>query len=819
MSSSRLAPPIQSTLATLRRRIRGYVCSEGLALAVAWLGLAFWLSLLLDWSVEPPVLVRQIVLGIAGAGLLYVLVRYVARRIFTRIADHNLALLLERRFGQFGDSLLTTVELSEQPAHAAPFHPDMLAHTEAVAVDHVAEIDVGHVFRRGPLMRSLAAALLAIATVGAFAWFAPKAFATWTNRNLMFSDELWPRRTFLVLDGFKDKRIKVAKGSDVTIIVKADRRKEVPDSVRIRYRTEEGRSSPENMSRVGIAGEDERYQPFSFVFRGILGPRTFDVFGGDASLRDYTIDVVDVPTISIAMDCEYPAYTRKAPLRGKPVTGLMQLPQGSRLTVHATANKELVDVPITRLVGEKSEPLTNLHFGPPAREFSYVIPRLDQDQTLLFALSDTDGIKSREPIRLILNATPDEPPRVGLHLRGIGTAITPQALLPVEGDVTDDWGLTKFLYEFKIDQAEPVRVPLHTDPRGRNEMHFDRASNESLDMKERGLKVGQQLLVSVVAYDNCTLAGGPNLGLGEKFQLSVVSPDQLQSMLEARELTLRMRLEVIVQEVTDACNRLAEVDFSPGGKKPAAKPAPAPEKKAPDKKEKKSAATSVAPSAAPFVVWTLVHTNPAHRDTRDFARTKVRATTVAAGESSGKPAKKRPAGAEPEDAAPRGASHVEPGDQSEGPRGVPPAVVVEQTLAGLANTASDVTVLATSFDDIRDELANNRIDTPQMEYRLKDQIADPLRHIADPMFPELESRLRKLQTVLTDPAASRERRDDAVRQFDAILVEMHQVLNKMLELESFNEVVQQLQEIINAEKEFNKQVQEKQKRDARKLSE
>ena len=59
--------------------------------------------------------------------------------------------------------------------------------------------------------------------------------------------------------------------------------------------------------------------------------------------------------------------------------------------------------------------------------------------------------------------------------------------------------------------------------------------------------------------------------------------------------------------------------------------------------------------------------------------------------------------------------------------------------------------MAQGFDDIREELINNQIDTPALEYRLKDQIADPLRRIAVDMFPELELRLRKLQAVLGDP--------------------------------------------------------------------
>jgi len=57
-----------------------------------------------------------------------------------------------------------------------------------------------------------------------------------------------------------------------------------------------------------------------------------------------------------------------------------------------------------------------------------------------------------------------------------------------------------------------------------------------------------------------------------------------------------------------------------------------------------------------------------------------------------------------------------------------------------------------------------------------------------------------------------------VAQIDAILVEMRQVMNKMLELESFNEIVQNLREIIKDQDELNKITQKKQKEKALQLN-
>jgi hypothetical protein len=710
--------------------------------------------------------------------LLYVINRFILRRAFVRLADTNLAVLLERRFRTFGDSLVTTVELSDHPDHAIGFNREMMAHTQSDALRHVPEVRLGDVFHRGPLARALLSATAAIVSVVAFALVASGAFDIWCQRILAFSDIPWPRRTHLAIKGFDDGRVKVAKGSDVEIVALADTGFQVPDSVQIRYRTEEGKSR-ENMSRLGVAEPTDKYQKYSFTFRGILSSRSFDLVGGDAVLRDFQIDVVDVPTIEMTLHCTYPDYMHRES-RDLTVTGIVQLPQGTKITVQAKANKDLVEVPVSSLVGDKTQLAQLIRLGGSAdrRRFSYEIERLDDDQTLLFTLVDVDGIRTKDPVRLILNAVPDEPPRVALHLRAIGSSITPQVRLPIEGEIADDYGVAKNWFEYKLDQAEPVQAPLRTNPRGRASIKYDRAADEALDFKDKPLKLGQQMSLSIMAADNRNLKGGPNVASSERYQLTVVSPDHLMSMLEARELTLRLRLEQIAQDLTSTRDGLAQLDFSPS---------PA---KAPPSSDKPS--TVKKPAVDPKT-------------------------------AADKPSDK-PAGAEPEDARTANgppAPGAEPGDTNvpSANRGLKSApVVIEQTLAYSERGASETASLAGAFDDIREEMVNNRIETPAIEYRLKDEIADPLRRIAETSFPELDRRLKKLQTALADPQLSKTRHAEAVAQIDAILVEMRLVMNKMLELESFNEIVQHLREIIKEQDDLNKLTQKKQKEKALKLN-
>src|ERR1700689_8812 len=92
-SSSQLRgerPAINAVLARLRRRIRGYVLLEGVALLCIVCGVLFWLTLALDWAyrrLTAPELPRgfrgavpcaAVVLGVDGLMFLIVL-RYFAR--------------------------------------------------------------------------------------------------------------------------------------------------------------------------------------------------------------------------------------------------------------------------------------------------------------------------------------------------------------------------------------------------------------------------------------------------------------------------------------------------------------------------------------------------------------------------------------------------------------------------------------------------------------------------------------------------------------------------------------------------------------------
>ncbi len=121
-----LAPEIRATLAALRRRIRRYVWLEGLSARNRLAG-----SRLLGEPGDRLVFRafhRPAPLAVVGilAGLAAVVATLILRRLVVPLRDSSMALLLERRYPEFRDSLLTAVELAEPQRAADPYDPTLL---------------------------------------------------------------------------------------------------------------------------------------------------------------------------------------------------------------------------------------------------------------------------------------------------------------------------------------------------------------------------------------------------------------------------------------------------------------------------------------------------------------------------------------------------------------------------------------------------------------------------------------------------------------------------------------------------------------------
>ncbi len=747
-----LPPAVRRVIDAVRRRIRAYVWVEGLAILVAVLGAAFWVGLLLDWLFEPSAAVRRVAMVVVAAVAAWVAYRYLLRRALVPISDSSAALLLERRFPALAEHVLTAVDVASAPERAGAFDPELVDHTNQAAAHAVANVEAGELFNRGPLVRAVGAAVALVGSIGLFAVLASGAFGFWLDR-LALSDRPWPRRVQLEVVGFPPdasgaRAHKLAQDDDYELLVHARTDgHEVPESVEIRYTLADGRRGRDTMIRVGEAapGRDE-FQLFRYEFKRVAGDMTFDVVGGDDRVRDLELRVVDRPELhAIELECIYPEYLGRESRR-LPVTGGMRIPEGSRLVLHAAATKPLVAARIHRAQNQAD---ADVAFGDrPAEELRWEYGTLSADDVLLVNVTDVDGVAGREPYRVSISAVPDEVPQVAVRLAGIGTAVTPEATIPLVGKVTDDYGLDAAWFEYRVDD-EPARArPLAEQPLGRQTLkdlgNFDlRGSDDAGGPRALTLQPGSKLTLMLQASDRCNLTDEPRAGSSQPFTLDVVTVGQLLALIERRELALRQRYEAIYDKVTDTRNLLARVEFT----EPAASDADG--KDNPDGNDG-------------------AERSPADAAQREVARRRLR---------------------------------------------------VAGALQNVVQSGEEIQGVAEAFDDLHDQLVNNRIDNQDLKSRLKEQIAEPLHQIGNQRMPQLAAQVKLVEEHVEDAKAGQADLTKALALADAILVEMRQVLDRMRELESYNEAVALLRGIISDQEEISRQTKERQRERLNKLLE
>jgi hypothetical protein len=129
----------------------------------------------------------------------------------------------------------------------------------------------------------------------------------------------------------------------------------------------------------------------------------------------------------------------------------------------------------------------------------------------------------------------------------------------------------------------------------------------------------------------------------------------------------------------------------------------------------------------------------------------------------------------------------------------------------IAQSADETLGVAEAFDEIHEQLTNNRIDNPDLKNRLREQIALPLRQIGEFHMPELLAKVQLIEEQIEDSVAGSAAQYAALAQADRILVDMRQVLERMLELETYNEVLGQLRDIMNDQEEIRRKTQEQQR--------
>ena len=700
---------IRGLLAEVRRRTRHWIWAESLAMAVGVAVSGGWLTVALDRLIEPPAWVRVAMLAAVAAAVAWVLVTRLVIRLAVPLSDESLALLVERTHPEFGAALSTAVSCGFGEAGAA-IDREMLATTAASAAARAATVRCGTIFRWRRLVSLVLAAAAAVAISGVMAAARPTDAALWARRMLGVSDTPWPRRVRLEPEGFVAGRRVVARGDDVDVVVRATAAwGGPPEMVELRTRSGATTRSDRMGARGGLTATG---QAFGHGLKGVDRDLDLEIRGGDARLRGLRIAVEDPPAVAaLEISVTPPAYLGGGP-RAAVASRVVPVPRGSTVSLACTSSKPLASasIAIRTTAGDGAaeaveQPIARLDAAAGATTITGTTPSIDADTAVLVRLVDAEGLVNREPVAVVLAAVPDEPPRVAVRLAGISSAVTPQAILPLEGQITDDHGLEAA--EVRITAGESRRVaPLARVAVGAATVELPADRPELVRLDQANLAIGMRLEIAVAARDRCTLAGGPHETVGETWVLDVVSAEALRALLEAREVLLRRRLEAVIDDLTNVRGR------------------------------------------------------------------------VAAGSDADR------------------------------------AGVARRCGEAAARAAGETTEIAGEFRGIHRELVNNGLATPEVESRLLGQIAAPLDAV---VTEELAAviRLCRQPGATADAGAGAGAGAEVVPAVDAAVARLRAVLERMLELESINEVIERLRGVIRVQEQIRDDTLERQRRRSR----
>ena len=871
-STSSVPSEIQSVLGRLRKRIRLYVFLEGVAWVLVVIGVVFWITLGLNWGyfklsrLELPRWFRIALDMAAVLSIVAVLLALLAWRLFRQLRTKALALVLERRFPNLDDRLITAVETPDRPEN---YETELTLALRQRTVDEARReterLPLQDVFQGRPLGLAATLAILVLASVITFGVLNSEAVGYWYRAFVGLDEEYWDRDTLLVprvfsaaindVREFGEERVyKHPRGADFTLSVIVPEEDKttgkkwlVPEEVFWDYELDGGRGGAEILMNP-VRGSDREFRQ---TVSNLLDGMSFTVFGGDYRSRlRYRVLVVDPPTIDeVRLERRFPDYTRlnytgppkdederkqrelQELVRGTSVS----LPMETQLVMHATANKPLLGLRIETdqffltvradetdakgevikpgsaklsLISQDGLPYVELPFAkgfaqkvllagsdklhlplalnanadqllsPPlsapilsgglagamssaswaratanwASESLAAVP-LSANTLLRVYLEDTDGIVSLDPSRLTINGIADQPPEIEAKYRGIGEFITAKASIPVTGEIRDDYGVSAARFEYRVATAEGQfltgpgwQVREFENPPGGMESTFTFQTEDQPAIR---------FDVSKVLINDDT---GPRpLRIGDVLPLSIYAEDG------------------------DDIN-------GPHGTRGQPKP------------------EYVFRVVSQEELLTILY----QKELGLLARFEQVIDEVG-GTDANKPATgvlaelQTAAGLANEIASDSAAD-----SESVREKRLELTSIATRSLQKISKDASDTRSIQQDFEEILEELGNNGIANPKMVQSLRELIIEPLDRISERRFPAVDQALLKFKDIQQEQADSRTAIADSISETQVLLRDLRAVLKEMRELASYQELVGNLQQMIEATKKAKELAEEQQ---------
>lgn len=778
-------------LSAIAGLIRNYVIIEALLWIALWCLAIFWLGGMLDYlpvtagASETPRAVRIGLLVVMAIGSGWILVVRLASRVFARLPEKSLALLVERKYPAFNNELVTAVELSskaeEDVSNPVAFRA-MLGRVHESVGRRIDSVEPATLLNWQPIWGAGVAFGFAVVVTGIAAFGMSNWMLQWSQRLFALSDKPWPRRASLNADGiqlqlpaftgqlaaervmipFENGLARLPNGAAAQLQISADTKAAaLPETCTLFYRTDDGSRGRANLRRVGgpVAG----WQQFTLEgppLDGLTSDLEFDVVGLDARLRDLKLEVVEPTAISdMQIECRYPGYlidslASRPNVERLPYRSGQRIPQGTEVTLIGKSSSTLKQVQYvvrgtsvgTGGVAAGDGGLQIQSAEPNGSEFKVPLGQLNSSLVIEVRLIDHYGLSSDQIPRYLLTMQEDTVPEVASRLDGIGMAITPNAVIPILGAVTDDHGIQEVAVELARNEDDPLKLPVPITGDDKLDTKIDLAQLAEDGKFVLAPKMTLGLVVS--ARDRYDLQGQQHIGLGQPQQLAVVTPNELGIILDRQELELRQRLELIISEVEQLREALQQTaaSLSTGG----------------------SASLQNPDHARGFVALQDAQTTDDKKNqTPPDAAAQLRRI-----------------------AALRAQQAVLQGDKS------------QQELASIA----------LRVDNVRKQLINNRTDTIDRQVRLQEKVHQPLTNLLENEYEKMRSQLVAFQTAAMSDAGGGPQARTAVEATDQVLIALEAIKANMLDMESFTEILDLVQGLYDDQEKILSETEKQQKK-------
>jgi hypothetical protein len=563
------APAINQALNTFRRRWRSAVMARGVSLIVLMLiPLAAGLALL-DWWQSWPAPLRALL----GFALLFWTAhrawRLLWRPLQLPVSDQDLALVLERRLPELQGRLISATEGID----LGPTETNRLAAT-------LAAVPPSTLLREWPMWQAASGASLCLIVVLGLALWQPHVVSIAVGRIFTPWQEInWPRHDSLALDV---ERTYVA--ADEPVIIRAN--------------LLTGRVTGLRLSAVPltvIAGDTPAPRRLGSgptwreTWRLPVGRWQITASGGDAVPVSTIVTVIERPVWqAMSLDVTPPAYANlpaqhfaeALPLTVLPGTTvkLTATPRSSS-TADSSGTEESPEESLQKLPeGAVLQVALEIQQGDTTTT-TYSDASLTQEAIIdapqtwqalpVIRLPDGSTISANEATPLRLSLRRDEPPVVGLTGVTRLESVTPNAVLPLLGDMRDDFGLANARLAMLVENAETNNAENDQGQQTSIEDIFAwpipenaQAPLSNITGRQETTRklpitvadhagVGSRIFLVLIAEDANDITG-PGVGHSATLSVQVVSAESLRQELDRTLLSLRDRVAQARGHLNDA---------------------------------------------------------------------------------------------------------------------------------------------------------------------------------------------------------------------------------------------------------------------------